>query len=72
MLGTDAKGRDIGEAEEILQEFGVMVIRQERLEVVRTALKRTSLQLLFPMWTALAKATPLKFSDSMPPQQCFE
>ena len=72
VLGTDAKGRDIGVAEEIPQEFGVMVIRQERLEVIRAAPKRTSLQLPFPMWMALAKATPLKLSDSLPPQQCFE
>jgi len=72
VLGTDAKGRDIGAPDEIPEEFGVMVCRQDKLEVIRAAQKRTFSQLPFPMWMALVKATPLKLSDSPPPQQCFE
>ena len=63
VLGTDAKGRDIGEPQEIPLECGVLVYRNERLEVIRPAVKRASKELPFPVWMALAKANPCKLSD---------
>ena len=58
VLGTDAKGRDIGEPDEIPLECGVMVCRNERLEVIRAAVKTPSKELPFPVWMALAKSNP--------------
>jgi hypothetical protein len=59
VLGRDAKGRAIGEPEEIPQECGVLVCTGDKLEVLRNAQKRTSAQLPFAVWMALAKATPI-------------
>lgn len=58
-MSADAKGRAIGEPEEIPQECGVLVCTRDKLEVLRNALKRTSAQLPFAVWMALAKATPI-------------
>jgi hypothetical protein len=60
VLGCNAKGKPIADAEEIPPECGVMVYVDNRLDVVRAAPKRPTAQLPFSVWMALAKATPLK------------
>ena len=65
VLGTDAKGRDIGEPAEIPLECGVLVCRNERLEVLRPAVKRASKELPFPVWMALARANPHRLNDEV-------
>jgi hypothetical protein len=59
VLGCIATGKPIADADEIPIECGVMVYRENKLEVVRTAPKRPSAQLPFSVWVALAKATPV-------------
>jgi hypothetical protein len=63
VLGSDFRGKAIGEPDEVPIECGVMVCLDTKLEVVRMAPKRPSPQLPFGVWMALAKATPV----SMPP-----
>ena len=64
VLGRDAKGKPIGEADEIPITCGVMVAEAgdsggaPRLEVVRAAPRR-AMTLPFGVWMALAKASPL-------------
>lgn len=60
VLGCDAKGKAIGEPDEIPMECGVMVCMRDKLEAVRMAPKRPSPQLPFGVWMALAKATPVQ------------
>ncbi|MDO8768538.1 MAG: hypothetical protein Q7K57_07535 [Burkholderiaceae bacterium] len=64
VLGCDAKGRAIGEPEEIPLECGVMVWTEQKLVVARSAPKRPSVQLPFGIWMALSKATPVEASVS--------
>jgi hypothetical protein len=60
VLGSDARGRTIGEPEEIPPECGVIVMQGEsRLAVARPALRPARAALPFGVWMALAKATPL-------------
>ena len=59
VLGTDAKGRSIGEADEIPTECGVMLARAEQLSVLRPAPRRAIERLPFTIWLELAKRTPL-------------
>lgn len=63
VLGQDAKGRPIGEPEEIPAECGVMVLRGERLVVARPAVRHTRSELPFNVWMALARATPLALPE---------
>ena len=64
VLGSDARGRPIGEAEEIPAECGVLVVRGEgRLEVARPAQRPPRAALPFGVWMALAKATPVASAD---------
>jgi hypothetical protein len=63
VLGTDAKGRPIGEPDEVPQECGVLVLQGERLSVARPALRPARGALPFGVWMALAKATPLETAD---------
>ncbi len=58
VLGCNAKGKPIGEPEEIPVECGVMVFANDKLEVVRMAPKKEAKGLPFSVWMALAKATP--------------
>jgi hypothetical protein len=58
VLGCNAKGKPIGEPDEVPGECGVMVFANDKLEVVRTAPKREAKGLPFSVWMALAKATP--------------
>ncbi|MBC5765875.1 hypothetical protein [Ramlibacter albus] len=58
VLGSDARGRPVGEPDEIPGECGVMMLEQGRLRVARAAKRRTRAGLPFGVWMALAKATP--------------
>lgn len=58
VLGCNAKGKPIGEPEEIPTECGVMVFLNDKLEVVRMAPRKEAKSLPFSVWMALAKATP--------------
>lgn len=60
VLGCDGRGRDIASADEIPAECGVMLCKDQRLSVLRTAPKRSVKHLHFGVWMALAKATPVK------------
>ncbi|WP_309684863.1 hypothetical protein [Polaromonas sp.] len=59
VLGSDAKGRPIGSADEIPLECGVMLMESNRLVVARAAPRRARQPLPFGVWMALAKATPV-------------
>lgn len=59
VLGQDARGRGIAEPDEIPAECGVMVLQAGRLAVARAAPRRARRPLPFPVWLALAKATPV-------------
>lgn len=60
VLGCDAKGRAIAQADEVPPECGVLLADSGgRLELVRAAPKRPLADLPFALWMALAKATPL-------------
>ena len=60
VLGCNAKGNPIAQADEIPAECGVMLQTGNRLDVLRPAPKRSIRQLPFAVWMALAKATPIK------------
>ncbi len=59
VLGCNAKGQAIAEADEVPAECGVMLAREGQLEVLRVAPKRPVEQLPFDVWMALAKAVPV-------------
>ena len=59
VLGNDAKGRAIAEPQEVPPECGVMLLQTGRLCVARAAPRSVRQQLSFPVWLALAKATPV-------------
>jgi hypothetical protein len=63
VLGCDAKGKPIAEADEIPVECGVMVSVDGKLNVTRTAPKRPANSLPFVVWMALAKAVPVQGVD---------
>ena len=63
VLGCDARGRPIGEPEEIPSECGVLVARAGRLSVARSAVHRALPRMPFPVWLALAKAQPVAGFD---------
>jgi hypothetical protein len=65
VLGCDRKGKPIAEADEIPLECGVIVLQNERLEVLRNAPKRAVADLPFALWMVLAKATPLRAHADM-------
>jgi hypothetical protein len=58
VLGLNAKGQTIAEADEVPAECGVMVATNSGLEIVRVAPKRPFTGLRFDAWMALAKAAP--------------
>jgi hypothetical protein len=66
VLGCDARGRAIAQADEVPPECGVMVVEGPRLAVVRAAPRRQRGGLPFGVWMALAKATPLPVGDDDP------
>lgn len=59
VLGCDRSGHPIAKPNEIPVECGVMVCKNDKLEVVRMAPKKEAKGLPFSVWMALAKATPL-------------
>lgn len=63
VLGTDARGRAIGEPEEVPGDCGVMLQREGRLVVARAAQRPARAALPFGVWMALAKATPMAGLD---------
>lgn len=63
VLGCDARGRAIGEPEEIPGDCGVLVVQGERLAVARPAVRPARGGLPFGVWMALAKATPVRGCD---------
>jgi len=66
VLGCDAKGRPIGEPDEIPAECGVLIAQQGRLVVARSAAHRPLPRIPFAVWMALAKAQPVAgFDDEM-------
>jgi hypothetical protein len=60
VLGLNAKGQPIAEADEVPAECGVIVVATNGLEIVRVAPKRPFTGLRFDVWMALAKAAPLQ------------
>ena len=58
VLGLNAKGQPIAEADEVPAECGVIVVATNGLEIVRVAPKQWFTVLRFDVWMALAKATP--------------
>jgi hypothetical protein len=66
VLGCDARGRPIGEPDEIPSECGVLIAQQDRLVVARAAAHRALPRMPFPVWMALAKAQPVAgFDDDL-------
>ncbi|WP_372657203.1 hypothetical protein [Hydrogenophaga sp.] len=63
VLGEDAKGRAIGQVDEIPPECGVMLAQAGRLIVAREAPRRAVAHLPFHVWMALAKAGPAQRDD---------
>lgn len=63
VLGCDAKGRPIGEPDEIPSECGVLIAQEGRLVVARSAVHRALQRLPFAVWMALAKAQPVAGFD---------
>jgi hypothetical protein len=60
VLGLNAKGHPVAEAEEVPAECGVMVANETQLDVIRIAPKQPFSGLRFDMWMTLAKAAPLQ------------
>jgi hypothetical protein len=58
VLGCDSKGRPIGQEADVPGECGVLIAEADKLHVARNAAKRPAMELPFPIWMALAKATP--------------
>ena len=59
VLGTDARGRAIGSADDVPPECGVMLVGADGCTVQRPAPRRALERLPFATWMALARATPL-------------
>jgi hypothetical protein len=59
VLGLDARGRPIAQADEVPPECGVLIAGVAGLTVARHAPKRAAADLPFSIWMALAKSTPL-------------
>ena len=58
VLGLNAKGQPIAEADEVPAECGVMVATMAGLDMLRVAPKQPFTGLRFDAWMALAKAAP--------------
>jgi hypothetical protein len=63
VLGTDARGRPIGDADDVPPECGVMALEAGALAVQRNAPRREVLALPFHVWMSLARATPCAGAD---------
>lgn len=69
VLGCDARGRPIADADEVPAECGVMLVEHDRFVVARAAPRRSRASLPFGVWMALAKATPLPVADDDPQER---
>lgn len=59
VLGRDARGRAVGDADDVPAECGVLLQQEDgQLCVQRNAQRRERLALPFHVWMALARATP--------------
>ncbi len=63
VLGCNARGKPIAEPDEVPIECGVMLYQNGKMESLRVAPKKPTTGLPFPIWMALAKATPLRRSE---------
>lgn len=63
VLGSDARGRPIGQADEIPLECGVLLAADGVLTVARPAPRRPIERLPLAVWMALAQHTPCRFDD---------
>lgn len=63
VLGTDARGKPVGEPQEVPGECGVLLAQGGRLVVARPAQRPARAALPFGVWMALAKATPVASAD---------
>jgi len=63
VLGCNAKGKPIGEPEEVPPECGVLIAQNDRLLVARAAVHRDVPHIPFAIWLALAKAQPVAGFD---------
>ena len=68
VLGEDAKGRPIGDPDEVPAPCGVMLARGARLVVARAATAPARTALPFNVWMALARATPAAMADDQDSQ----
>lgn len=59
VLGLDARGRPVGGPDDVPPECGVMVAREDRLDVLREAPRRAMPRLPLHVWMALAQASPV-------------
>lgn len=58
VLGQDARGRAIGDADDVPAECGVLIATETGWEIQRPAPRRAMHELPFPVWMALAAAAP--------------
>jgi len=63
VLGNDARGRPVGQPDEIPPECGVMWLQDGQLSVARPAPRRPVERLPLAVWMALAQSTPCRFDD---------
>lgn len=63
VLGSNAKGHPIAEADEVSAECGVIMATTNGLEIVRVAPKQPFTELRFDVWMALARTAPLHRVD---------
>ncbi|KQP23622.1 hypothetical protein [Pseudorhodoferax sp. Leaf267] len=63
VLGNDARGRAIGDADDVPPECGVMALQAGSLAVLRNAPRREVAALPFHVWMSLARATPCAGAD---------
>jgi len=67
VLGRDARGRAIGDADDVPPECGVLQAAPDGLHVQREAPRRALPRLPFHVWMALAGARPVTDDDAPPP-----
>ena len=61
--GCDSRGRPIGQEENVPPDCGFLIAEPDRLHIARNAAKRSTYELPFAIWMALAKATPVNSGD---------
>lgn len=69
VLGRNAKGQPIAEADEVPAECGVIMVTTPGLEIMRLAPRQPFTGLRFDMWMTLAKSTPAPKRNDAPQMQ---